>query len=97
MRKYQVALWAVGTFTFAFLLFRWALPVFNRLKESESLATAYGFLLLPFIAQLALLTAGAIYSSRTKRREVVSGILLGIGIEFACIAVLVIISASAFY
>ncbi len=97
MRKGQIAVWAVATFAFAWLLFALVMPVFNRVKDTGDLAHAYSFLLIPFAAQAVLLAAGAIYSLRSKRREVVTGILCGFGLEFAALFILIIIVASAHY
>lgn len=97
MRKTEVSVWALATFGFAWLLFALVMPVFNRVKDSGEIGRAYSFLLIPLLAQALLLTGGGLYSLRRKRREVVTGILCGFGLELAAITVLIIISASAHY
>ena len=79
MRKGIIAVWAVATFGFAWLLFALVMPVFNEAQSTGRLARAYAWLLIPFAAQGILLAGGALYSSWRKRREVVTGILWGFG------------------
>lgn len=97
MRKGQLAVWGILTFALAWGLFAFALAVSNRAKSSGDLTRATGFLLVPFLGQLLWFAAGTIYSSRSKRREPVLGILLGFGLEFVALIVLVVFSASSHY
>ena len=97
MSKAKIAVWAVLTFGFAWLLFALVMPVYNRANNTGDMGRAYSYLLIPFAAQGLLLAAGALYSLRRKRREVVTGILCGFGLELAALTVLIIISASAHY
>ena len=97
MSKVKIAFWAVLTFGFAWLLFALVMPIYNRANNTGDMGRAYSFLLIPFAAQGVLLAGGALYSFRWKRREVVTGILCGFGLELAALAVLIIITASAHY
>jgi hypothetical protein len=96
MRKGQVAIFAIVTFVLSVLLFSIVMPVFNRVK-SDNMSKAYSFLLIPFGIQLVWFAAGAVYSVRSKHREVVFGILWGFALEFASLVVLIVISASAHF
>jgi hypothetical protein len=96
MRKGQIAVFAVATFVVAVLLFSIVMPIFNRVK-TDDMSKAYSFLLIPFGAQLVWFAGGAVYSARTKHREVVFGILWGFALEFAALITLIVISASAHY
>ena len=96
MRKGQVAIFAIITFVLAILLFSIAMPIFNRVKNDD-LSKAYPFLFMPFGIQLVWFGAGAIYSARSKHREVIFGILWGFALELAALVVLIVISASAHY
>jgi hypothetical protein len=82
MRKGQVAIFAIVTFVLAVLVFSIVMPVFNRVKNDD-ISKAYSFLCIPFGIQLIWFAAGAIYSARSKHREVVF--------------MLIVISASAHY
>ena len=96
MRKTHLALWAALTFALAWGLFAIALPIFNRAKQSGDPRT-FGLLMLPFFVQMLWFGGGLFYSSRSKRREPIVGILLGFGAEFLVLLVLVVFSASAHY
>ena len=97
MKKGEIAGWAAVTVGLGWLLFRWAIPVFNELKGAGRIAPAYRVLLVPLIAQGILVAAGAMYSQRWKRREVIAGMLFGLGLEVTTLAVLIVFSASAHY
>lgn len=97
MKKGEITGWAAVTLGLGWLLFRWAIPVFNELKGAGQIGPAYRILLVPLLAQAIFVAAGAVYSSRRKRREVVTGILFGLGLEVTSLAVLIIFSASAHY
>ena len=97
MSKGLIAVWAVATFGFAWLLFALVMPLYNAANNTGDMGRAYSYLLIPIVAQAILLAAGALYSSRRKHREVVTGILCGFGLEFGALVVLIIISASAHY
>jgi len=73
------------------------MPVVNRAKSSSDPSRGFAMLLLPFLAQMVWFAGGAIYSSRSKRREPVLGILLGFGLEFLALVFLIIFSASSHY
>ena len=96
MRKRQVAIFAIVTFVLAVLLFSIVMPIFNRVKNDD-MSKAYSFLFIPFGVQIVWFTAGAIYSTRSKHREVMFGILWGFALEFAALVALITISASAHY
>ncbi|MFI5228883.1 MAG: hypothetical protein ACHQWU_07425 [Gemmatimonadales bacterium] len=96
MRKTQISMFAIATFALAVLSFSIALPVFNRVKI-ENFSTAYAYLLIPVGLQLVLLAAGAVYSARSKRREVVVGILWGFALEIAALVIMIVVSSSAHY
>jgi hypothetical protein len=96
MRKGQVAIFAILTFVLGLLVFSIVMPVFNRIKSDDT-SKAYSLLFIPFGIQLIWFAVGAIYSARSKHREVVSGILWGSALEFAALIVLIVISASAHY
>lgn len=97
MRKGEIAIWACLTVLFAWLLFALVMPASNNAKNSGDMERASALLLLPALAQLALLVAGAVYSLRKGHREPVLGILCGFGLEFAGLAVIVLMAASAHY
>ena len=96
MRKGQIAIFAIVTFVLAVLLFSIVMPIFNRVKNDD-MSKAYSFLSIPFGMQLLWFAAGAIYSARSKHREVVFGILWGFALEFCALVMLIIVSASAHY
>jgi hypothetical protein len=96
MRKGLVAIWTILTFALGFGMFAFAMPLFNRMK-SDGLAKAYTFLLFPVLFQVVWCTAGAIHSRKSRRREVIVGMLVGVGLEFAALVILILISASAHY
>jgi len=93
----RVVLSALGTLMIAAALFAIAMPAYNHASNAGDIGRAFRFLLMPFVGQLFLLAAGAIYSSRTKTRDVFNGILYGFGLELAVLGVLSLISASAHY
>ena len=97
MRKKQVAIWATLTFVMAWGIFAAALPIYNRKKLLSPVGHASVFLLLPFLVQILWFAAVGIYSARRKRREPIAGVLLGFGLEFLALVVLIVISASAHY
>lgn len=72
------------------------LPVFNHVKLND-LSSAYSLLLVPVGVQVALLAAGAVYSARSKHREVVAGTLWGFALEVAAPVVVIVVSTSAHY
>ena len=96
MRKGRVAIFAIVTFVLAVLVFSIVMPVFNRIKNDD-MSKAYSFLFIPFAIQLIWFAAGALYSARSKHREVIFGILWGFALEFAALIMLIVISASAHY
>ena len=96
MRKRQVAIFAIVTFVLAVLLFSIVMPIFNRVKNDD-MSKAYSFLFIPFGVQIVWFTAGAIYSTHSKHRELIFGILWGFALEFAALVALITISASAHY
>jgi tetrahydromethanopterin S-methyltransferase subunit B len=96
MRKGQIAIFAIVTFVLAVLLFSIVMPIFNRVKNDD-MSKAYSFLFIPFGLQLVWFGAGAVYSARSKHREMVFGILWGFALEFAALVVLILFSASAHY
>jgi|SRR5215472_13258542 len=97
MRKGQVAVWAIITFALAWGLFAIVMPLFNREKSVGTLGRAYTFLLIPIVVQALWFVCGIAYSTWQKRREAITGILLGFALEFVAFVVLIIISASAHY
>jgi len=96
MRKTHISIVAIATFALALLSFSIVMPIFNRVKL-ESFAAAYRYLLVPVGLQLVLLLAGAMYSARTRHREVVIGILCGFALELAALVVLIAVSSSAHF
>jgi hypothetical protein len=97
LRKGQVATWAILTFALAWGLFALAMPIYNRKKLLDPLGHASAFLLMPFVVQILWLAGAGIFSARRKSREPIVGILLGFGLEFLALVVLIVISASAHY
>jgi hypothetical protein len=97
LRKGQVAIWAILTCALAWGLFALAMPIYNRKKLMGLEGHASVFLLMPFILQMLWLAGAGIFSVRRKRREPIVGILLGFGLEFLALVVLIVISASAHY
>jgi hypothetical protein len=89
VHKGQMVIWAILTFCLSLCLFAVAMPLYNREKTGGS-TFAPAFLLAPF-------AGGAIYSARLKKREPVSGILLGFAVEALALMILILISASAHY
>jgi hypothetical protein len=96
LRKGQLAIWAIITLGLGWGLFVFAMPLFELLTRSDD-ASAPIFLMLPFVVQILWFVGGAVYSSRSKRREPLMGILLGFGLEFVALFGLIIFSASSHY
>lgn len=95
MRKGQLVLWAALTFAVGWVSYALAMPAFNRAKVSSDPVRAFEFVLLPLFVQILWLGAAAAYSSRSKRREPILGTLLGFGLEFLALVILVVFSASS--
>ena len=66
-------------------------------RQKDDMSKAYSFLFIPFGVQIVWFTAGAIYSTHSKHREIIFGILWGFALEFAALVALITISASAHY
>ena len=78
-------------------LFALAMPIYNRKKLLGPADHASMVLLMPFVLQILWFAAAGIFSARRKSREPIVGILLGFGLEFLALVVLIVISASAHY
>lgn len=97
LRKKPLVIWAILTFALAWGVFAVLMLIHNRAKQSGDAGRASSLLLLPLFIQALWFTGGAIYSSRSKRREPVLGILLGFAVELLALVVLIIFAASAHY
>lgn len=88
---------AILTVILAWTTFQVAQLIYQRTNAPESLSRGPGMLLIPMLIQVGWWIAGTIYSRSQKRREVLTGILVGFGLEAAALITLVLISASAHY
>lgn len=97
MLKLRIIIPALITFGLGWGLTAAVLPAFNRAKNTGELTDAYKLLMIPLVAQILWFGAGLLYGSLRKRREIVLGILLGFGLEFLALIVMVLIASSAHY
>ena len=96
MSKRTITAWAVVTLLLAWGLWAIAVPRFNRSKI-DSTDRAIIFLYIPIFAQMIWFATVALYSKARKRREPLTGTLVGFGLELAVLIFLILLSASAHY
>ena len=96
MSKRTIAAWVFVTFLLAWGLWAGAVSSFNRAKI-DSTNRAITFLYIPIFAQMIWFAMVALYAKARKRREPLTGTLVGFGLELAVLIFLILLSASAHY